>query len=293
MSTIVNAPLKSKSGFESPSFAVDPSGNITAKSLILEGAEAGAAADFTFTEVDGDFRTVAGNGTDNPALTMYRNTSKSIDLTLSTLTFSIFSSVVGTLTLYNEGLRHSDSSTGSAAQGKSSGRLTFNMASDAPDQLYYGNAAGTIYGTITVLDPVGLYGSIAVTNTTSASSSLTGAVTVAGGVGIAGDLYVGGSLNIDGLGITSIGSPTDLDITAANKIFVRIDGNSIGTIGLTGSTLPVVNTTINNTVIGATTPNTAIFTAATIAALPATASAVTNKQYVDSTALSLSIAFGL
>ena len=39
--------------------------------------------------------------------------------------------------------------------------------------------------------------------------------------------------------------------------------------------------------------NTAIFTAATIAALPATASAVTNKQYVDSTALSLSIAFGL
>ena len=292
MSTIVNAPLKSKSGFESSGFAVDSLGNITAKSLILEGAEAGAAADFTFSEVGGNFR-LSGNIADNPALTMYRNTSKTIDVTLSTITFSIFSSVVGTLTLYNEGLRHSDSSTGAGSQGKSSGRLTFNMPSDAPDQLYYGNADGTIYGTITVLDPIGLYGSIEVTGTTSATSSLTGAVTVAGGVGIAGDLYVGGTLNIDGIGITSIGSPTDLDITAANKIFVKIDGTTIGTVTPTGSSLPVVDTTINNTVIGATTPKEATFTAATIAALPASASAVTNKQYVDSTALSLSIAFGL
>jgi len=290
--SIVNAPLKSKSGFESSGFAVDALGNITAKSLILEGAEAGAVADFTFSEVSSNFR-LTGNATENPTLTMYRTTSKTIDLTLSTITFSIFSSVGATVTLYSEGLRHSDSSSGAGSQGKSSGRLTFNMPLDAPDALYYGNADGTIYGTITVLDPIGLYGSISVTGTTSASSSLTGAVTVAGGVGIAGDLYVGGSLNIDGLGITNIGSPTDLNITATNKIFVKIDGTTIGSFESTGSSLPVVNTTINNTVIGATTPSTATFTAATIAALPTTASAVSNKQYVDSTVLSLSIAFGL
>jgi len=128
---------------------------------------------------------------------------------------------------------------------------------------------------------------------TASTSSTTGALVVAGGVGIVGDLYVGGTLNIDGIGITKISSSTNLELEAANQIVVKIDGDTLGIVKSTGSTVPVVDTTINNTTIGATAPSTAAFTSATVANLPTTDFSVANRQYVDSTALALSIAFGL
>lgn len=294
MTTIVNSPLRSKSGFQSPSFSVDALGNITARSITLaeEDEITTVAADFSFEESAGNFRLV-GNVSNNPQITIYRNTPQTIDLNFTTITLSIFSSVGSTLTLYNNGIRHSDSTTGVDAQGKSTGRLYFSPPVSAPNTLYYGNATGTIYGIINVVDPTGLFSTVDITSSIVSTSSTTGALTVAGGVGIAGDLYIGGSLNIDGIGITSISSPTNLNFEAANNIIVKIDGSTLGTISASGSSVPVVNSTINNTVIGGVTPAAAAFTSATVTSLPTIDSSVTNRQYVDSTALSLAIAFGL
>ena len=59
MPTIVNAPLKSKYGFESTGFIVDDEGNIFAKSLALvevEVVDPGLPADYSFVERGGKFR---------------------------------------------------------------------------------------------------------------------------------------------------------------------------------------------------------------------------------------------
>jgi len=197
------------------------------------------------------------------------------------------------VTLYSDGLSHTDGSAGSLAQGKSSGALNFSIAPNTPNLLYYGDSNRTIFGIINIVDPIGVFSTVDINATTSASNSLTGALTVAGGVGIAGDLYVGGTLNIDGIGITKISSSTNLELEAVNQIVIKIDGSTLGIVKSTGSTVPVVDTTINNTAIGTTTPSTAAFTSATVANLPTTDSSIANRQYVDSTALALSIAFGL
>lgn len=296
MSTIVNAPLRSKYGFESPSFAVDSLGNIIARSITLEVEDAvenaSAAADFSFEEVNNNFR-LDNNANNNPSITFTRNSTTSIDLDLTSFTFNIFSSVGDTLTLYNTGLKHSDGTTGVDAQGKNSGRLSFTTPVSTPNILYYGNATGTIYGIINVVDPVGVFSTIDINSTTASTSSTSGALTVAGGVGIEGDLYVAGSLNIDGIGLTSISSPTNLELEAVNQIVLKIDGNKLGTISSTGSDLPIENTTINNTTIGTVTPTTAAFTSATVSNDPIVNSGVANKQYVDRTAVALAVAFGL
>lgn len=295
MPTVVNTPLQSQYGFESPSFVVDNAGNITARSITLEVVDdttTDVAADIAVTEVGGNFRIDAGT-VDNAGITLYRNTSKSIDLTLTTLTFSIFSSVGGTLTLYNDGVKHNDGTIEAEAQGKNSGRLFVALPSTAPDVLYYGNATGTIYGTITVLDPSGLFGDMQITGGTESSSILTGALTVAGGVGIAKDLYIGGSLNVAGVGIPRLESPTNLELEAANKIILQIDNVTLGELNSAGLAATINNSTIDNTVIGGTTPATAAFTSATVVGIPASNTSITNKEYVDGQALSLAIAFGL
>jgi len=246
-------------------------------------------ADYTFTEVSNNFRNSLG--VDNPQIIVYRGKTVAIDITLSSITFNIVTA--DKTTFFSTGLTHDSGTSGNAAQGKSSGRIAWAVPITAPNTLYYADASGTIFGTINVSNPPSAFSAVQITGTDASTSSSTGALTVAGGLGVTGDLYVGGTLNIDGLGITSISSPTDLQLEAANNIIIKIDGTSLGVVTATGSSVPVVNTSINNTVIGATVPSTAVFTSATIAALPTNIAEVTNKQYVDSTALSLSIAFGL
>ena len=290
--TVLNSPLKSKFGFTSSGFIVDELGNISAKSIILVDAAAPdpeLPADYTFTEVSNNFRNSLG--VDNPQIIVYRGKTVAIDITLSSITFNIVTA--DKTTFFSTGLTHDSGTSGNAAQGKSSGRIAWAVPITAPDTLYYADASGTIFGTINVSNPPSAFSAVQVTGTDASTSSSTGALTVAGGLGVAGDLYVGGTLNIDGLGITSISSPTDLQLEAANNIILKIDGTTLGVVTATGSSVPVVSTSINNTVIGATVPSTAVFTSATIAALPTNNAEVTNKQYVDSTALSLSIAFGL
>ena len=289
---VVNSPFKSKFGFSSTGFIVDDEGNISAKSITLVDEETDVGdlpADFSFSDSTGSFR-YTGNVNNNPSIIVFRGQTTIIDLNLSTLVFNIV--VNDKTTFYNTGLSHSSGVTGVNAQSKQDGRLSWTVPVSAPDTLYYANADGSIFGTINIQNAPSAFSEVEVTNTTPSTSTDTGALTVNGGVGIAGDLHVGGSLNIDGIGITSLSSPTNLEIEAANEIIIKVDGVKLGTVGTTGSNLPLVDTTINNTVIGSTTPTTAAFTTATVIGDPPSSSNVTNKNYVDRTAVALSIALG-
>jgi len=291
---VINSPFESRYGFKGPGFQVDNFGNITATSINTVLASGSAIVDFTITENSVTdptayiFQEVAGN---SPSITIARSRAYTFFLNIPILDFNIYEN--DKITLYSAGLSHTDGTTGADAQGKTEGTLNFLVATNAPDVLYYGNSDRTVFGTINIVDPIGVFSRADINAITASTSSTTGALVVAGGVGIVGDLYVGGTLNIDGIGITKISSSTNLELEAANQIVVKIDGDTLGIIKSTGSTVPVVDTTINNTAIGTTIPSTAAFTSATVANLPTTDSSIANRQYVDSTALALSIAFGL
>lgn len=294
-------PFESQFGFKSPSFTVDEQGNITARSITLEvtdpvdptdptdPVDPNTIADFTFNEVGGNFRFENGVN-DNPTITVYRNSARVIELNLTSLTFNIFEE--DRVTLYNEGLLHSDGTSGADAQNKQTGRLQFTVPIDAPDVLYYGNATGTIYGLINVQNARGIFSAVDVTGGEESLGIASGALVVDGGVGISGDLNVGGELNLQGLGIPVLSSQTNLELSAQNKIIVKVADTLIGSIDATGSSIPINNTTIENTTIGTTTPSSAAFTDATVTNQPEEDNAVANKSYVDSTATVLAIALG-
>jgi hypothetical protein len=291
--TVVSAPFKSKFGFQSTGFIVDDEGNISARSISLledEAVDPGLPADYAFLEVGGNFRN-SQSLSNNPTITVFRTRTTTIDLGLTSLTFNIVTE--NKTTFYSTGLTHDTGTGGDLAQGKQTGRLSWTVPVSAPDTLYYANADGTIFGTIIVSNAPSAFSEVSITGNVQSSSSSTGALTVAGGVGIAGDLYIGGTLNIDGIGITTISSPTNLQLDAVNNIILKIEGTSLGVLSTNGLSVPLVDATINNTVIGGTSPAAAAFTTATVSELPTIDTGVSNKQYVDRTAVALAIAFGL
>lgn len=82
------------------------------------------------------------HGTDNhPTLTLERGLTYTFNLNVAGHPFRIQTNNVAasdpTAELYNSGLSHSDGTTGSSAQDKTSGTLTFVVPNDAPDTLYY------------------------------------------------------------------------------------------------------------------------------------------------------------
>lgn len=296
MSVITSSPFDSKYGFKSPGFTVDSNGNIIAASITLatDNLDPATPADFTVTSSANDF-VFSTLGT-NPTITLVRSRTYIIDLNLTSVTFAIYDD--DQTTLYSENLRHSDGTSGGAAQGKSSGRLVFTVPVTAPDTLYYGLFdTSVINGTFLIVDPEGTFSRVTINENILSTSSTTGSLVVAGGVGIAGDLYIEGNFNVGGAGIPNIISPTNLVLGADNKIDIQINDILVGYVNNLGSTIPVHDTTvldssINNTVIGDVTPATAAFTRATVSIVDSPVS-VANKQYVDITATSLSIAFGL
>lgn len=299
MSTIVSAPFRSKYGFESEGFLVDEEGNISAKSIsLVEGDEpepeipdTDLPADRAFTEVGGNFR-ITGDAEDNPTFTVFRTRTTTIDINLDNLTFNIFTDN-NFDTFYSTGLTHDSGDIGDAAQGKQSGRYAWAVPLSAPSTLYYANADGSVSGTIAVQNAPSAFSELDVTATTISTNPITGALTVAGGVGIADDLNVGGDFNLQGIGIPVVGSTTNLDIEAGNAIVVKVDNVLLGKITVEGNSIPVVNTSINNTTIGSINPSTAAFTSATVAETATSNNDVTNKNYVDTTATSLAITFGI
>ena len=314
MGVVNNLPFASKYGFKSPGFTVDEEGNVVVKSLVQEVTQ--DSEDLILRDVD--FKVQLGDQGNsfiinentlnpNPVITINRQENYVFELETSReVTVSGETSVVQIPfylydadgnALYTSGLTHTDGTTGAAALGKISGKLLFEVPVDAPSTLYYGNLDEDLLVEIVVDNPVGVFGTLSSTSTAEATKLGEGALIVSGGASVAKDLYVGESiyangLNLNGLGIPNLTSSTNLEIGANYRIVVQIDGAVIGIIDTEGSTVPINNTTIENTVIGATTPSTATFVSASINSLPTETTDVTNKTYVDQTATALAIALG-
>lgn len=304
--------FESEFGFKSPGFSVDKLGNITATSINAAGAGGtggGASGDFTVTEVGGNFRLssntiIVGSG-DNPTLALVRGQEYSftLDLSAAPISFNILDSTG--LVRYNTGLQHQaddgTTTSGAAAQGNSSGKVVFTVPADATDILYYGNSTGSVRGTINVSDPVAVdatFADLTATGATSLQALTTTGLTLNGNGTVTGDLAVqgkltGDSLSVNGLGVAEFNAGTNIVLRAGNKLDIIVNDSIVGKIDSTGSTVPVIGTTINNTPIGATTASTGAFTSGTVASQPTTANGISNKKYVDNTSTALAIALGV
>lgn len=304
--------FESEFGFKSPGFSVDKLGNITATSINAAGAGGGggsASGDFSVTEVGGNFRlssntVIVGSG-DNPTLALVRGQEYSftLDLSAAPISFNILDSTG--LVRYNTGLQHQaddgTTTSGAAAQGNSSGKVVFTVPADATDTLYYGNSTGSVRGTINVSDPIAVdatFADLTATGATSLQALTTTGLTLNGNGTVTGDLAVqgkltGDSLSVNGLGVAEFNAGTNIVLRAGNKLDIIVNDSIVGKIDSTGSTVPVIGTTINNTPIGATTASTGAFTSGTVASQPTTANGISNKKYVDNTSTALAIALGV
>ena len=293
---VINSPFESQYGFKGPGFTVDANGNIVANSIVtstvVDGADS-AIVDFTVVDTNNDFFIAELGVSANPTMTLARQSSYNFSLTVPDLKFQIVVGASASAANYNTGLTHSSGSTGAAAQNKTDGTLRWSIPLNAPNILYYSDEIGNNFGTINIIDPVGQFSTVDINSTTNATSSTTGAITIAGGASVEKDFYIGGQLNVAGVGIPKLSSLTNLELNADNKVILQINNIKVGELSSTGLSVTINNSTIDNTVIGATAPSTASFTSATVANLPTTDSSIANRQYVDSTSLALAIAFGL
>ena len=287
--------LESDFGFKSPSFTVDALGNIIANAITTTepiGSSTGAAVVTSYIITENEIGTAfefSGISIGNPTIDLERGKTYTFELDLTLLTFSVF---VGTTSTSYDNISDSDGNVGIGAQGRSTGIIQISITSTTGDLLTYSDAEGTVIGTFNIIDPTGSFGSIAVSNTTQATGLQTGSLRVSGGASIDKDLILGGNLVYEGVGDVNFDSRTNLTLGAQNKIIVVVEGTKLGEITTSGMELPIANTTINNTVIGGTNPTTATFTTASTTQPPTTVNNVTNKNYVDSQDVALSIALG-
>lgn len=89
---------------------------------------------------------------------------------------------------------------------------------------------------------------------------------------------------------TSVSTPS---LEESNSISFVINNNTIGEVNADGSTVPVIDTNIDNTIIGATTPSTGAFTSVSINNQPTAPSSAVRKDYVDNRISAFAIAFGV
>lgn len=291
MSIVQGTPLESKYGFKGPLFSVDENGNIIAASITLASSNP-TNADFTVSESASDF-VFAGRTGVNPTLQLSKSQKYTFDLVLPSLGFTIYAT--NQVALYSVGLTHSDGTVGANAQGKLSGTLSFSIPTDAPSQLWYGSSSnGTIFGSIEIIDPVGVFSTVSISSETDSNNAFTGALVVSGGAAIQKTLTVGSIINTPEISVLDIRSSGNLTLQADGTIIVRgNDSSVVGIISNTGSTIPVNNTSVNSTVIGNVTPSSATFTTATITGVVTQPNSVSTKQYVDNVSTALAIAFGL
>ena len=117
-----------------------------------------AAHDVTVQNISGN-KYVFNSDTANPqpTITLIKGMTYRFNLNTPSHPFriqTVSNNVSGSL--YSDGLSHSDGDTGSSAQGKSSGTLTFAVPYDAPSTLYYQCANhSNMYGTFNIVDASG------------------------------------------------------------------------------------------------------------------------------------------
>ena len=272
MRRATNTPYQSDYGFRSPGFTVDLQGNIVANSISLASETVdNTIGDYEFTD-NGIAFSVVGLDDTNPTINLARGESYTIELSLTNFVFDLLKADGTSYVDFN--ITHSSGDTGEDAQGKSSGLLNFTVPQNYTDDEIIYKARGTnVEGTFNVIDPVGLFSSITVTDITESSSPETGAIKVDGGIGLKKNLTVGGDLNV-----------SNISAYNGNIVLTASDSTVIGTIDSSGSDIPIKNTTITNTA--------GSFTSASVTATPTEDNDITNKTYVDSTVSALAIALG-
>ena len=105
------------------------------------------------------------------------------------------------------------------------------------------------------------------------------------------------SITTTPLGIPKFESDTNLILSVKNTIVFQLNGSVLGRINASGSNIPVIdssitNSTIDDTIIGGTTPSVGTFTEINIDNQPTNPSHATRKDYVDNKIAAFSIAFG-
>lgn len=339
-------PFESEYGFKSPGFTVDENGNVTVRSLayieteeeIVEGRlyfnEQGVGEQAVFTQ-DGVLNAGSDTLRSNPPLEFTRGETYSFNLNNFTfLTWNIFyedplgisSTIIDgvPVVLYNEGLSYKTSDDaletldGEAAQGKTSGIVTFKVPVLAPDQLWYATGDGSVFGRITTADPtITGIGSFSLLNVigdatlrgedaeiTLAPTGAYGTVTInPSGAGTLSNMYVN-ALTLSATDTTTINPDNrNVTITPTGSGTLTVSSGTTGTIDnvAVGQTTPQdgsflalnAQNGLNNTVIGNVTPQAGTFTQVTGINAPVTSQHLTNKQYVDNTATALAIALGV
>lgn len=93
-------------------------------------------------------------------------------------------------------------------------------------------------------------------------------------------------------GVPKFESNTNLELDVGNSLVFKVSNIEIGRVTNTGLKIDIVNSTIENTIIGNTSPTEGNFTEVNISNLPTTSSHATRKDYVDSKITAFSIALG-
>tara|TARA_B110000503_G_scaffold143701_1_gene247234 strand:- start:8889 stop:9854 length:966 start_codon:yes stop_codon:yes gene_type:complete len=314
-------PFESDHGFKGPGFSVDSSGNIVARSIsfsIDQSVEAGVY-DFTLSQSPGGQFRETEEIQDNPQITLIRGATYTFLLTLTSLSFSIANEVGSAL--YNTGLKHTSGegveTTGSAAQGRITGVVTFDVPVDAPSTLRYTNNSGVPFGYFSIVDPI-ITGSGAFTTLTVAGNinaigngaDIRLQPTGDGTVNISASSGSVAGLTINSPSITSTSGLVDirplnanLTLIARGTGFVTIDSAVTGSLNniTIGNTAPAAGSftalsatsgNINGVIIGATTPAAGTFTTISTTTNPVNGTDLTNKNYVDANAIAFAIALG-
>lgn len=313
-------PFEADFGFKSPGFTVDNEGNVIVRSLsYLTDGEVNITENFTVSNAGTAYVWADANGApitgQNPQITLERGETYIFKLSLSaTLSFSLLNTAGDAL--YNTGVSHTSlegfETTGSAAQGNRDGFFKFVVPINAPDVLKYGDLTAGVIGQFDIIFPtitgIGQFSELVVTGSSSLGPTEiistedsidlnSGALKIAGGAAIDKNLNVGGiitanSLRTNGTGIPVFETETNLEFNVGNEIVFIIDNELVGKINNSGTSLKIVNTTIENTIIGGVTPAAASFTTGTVSNIPSNNNDITNKSYVDLTSTAFAIALG-
>ena len=311
--------LEAEFGFKSPFFSVDEQGNVTLRSItyIVPPEETvNLTPNYNITEVNGNFY-VTQLSQSNPTIELTRGNTYVFQLNLSTISFNFFVDGI----FYTNGVSYTtdgvDFLYDTATQNKTSGYIIFEVPATAPDTIIVGNLTQSITFNLSIASPVytgnGNFNNLTTTgnvNLIGIGSDITIAPTGNGTLTISPPSGNLSNMNIAAKTLSASDTvtltPISRNITIAPLLSGRlvIDSGTKGSINNMdiGTSVPASGTftsisatsgTLNNVVIGNNVPTSGSFTSLSIQESPVNPTDVANKQYVDNSALTFAIAFGL
>jgi hypothetical protein len=311
--------LEAEFGFKSPFFSVDEQGNVTLRSItyIVPPEETvNLTPDYNVNETNGAFY-ITQLSQENPTIDLIRGNTYVFQLNLSTISFNLFADGV----FYTSGVSYTtdgvDFLYDVATQNKTTGFIIFEVPANAPDTIIVGNLTQSVTFTLAITNPVytgnGNFNNLTTTgnvNLIGDGSDITIAPTGNGTLIISPPSGSVSNMNIAAKTLSASDTvtltPVSRNITIAPLLSGKliIDSGTKGSINNMdiGTSVPAAGTfsnvsatsgTLNNVVIGNIVPTSGNFTSLSIQDSPVNTTDVANKQYVDSSALTFAIAFGL